>query len=54
MTFCNDFRIHNLTNAIMILKPTKHVKWSKPPTGIIKINVDAAWDRCSSVIGILA
>lgn len=41
-TFCKDFRIYNLTNVAMILKPVKQRKWSKPPIGTIKINVDVA------------
>lgn len=53
MTFCNEFRLHNLTNDAMLSKHAKQVKWTKPPLGSIKINVDAAWDSCNSDVGIL-
>ncbi|KAK5785575.1 hypothetical protein PVK06_040171 [Gossypium arboreum] len=41
MTFSEDFRMHNLVNSAIIPVTTPCKTWTKPPTGVIKINFDA-------------
>lgn len=41
--FSQDFRIHNFYLPTMISKQTQQLKWSKPLSGFLKINFDAAW-----------
>lgn len=53
VAFCQEFRLHNLSLPPMLPKPTRDKKWSKPPPGTIKINIDAAWDNGKAGIGIL-
>lgn len=38
-----DFRIYNLYQPALIPKQTQQLKWSKPLSGSLKINFDAAW-----------
>lgn len=49
-----DFRIYNLTEPA-IIPPTLTIKeWRKPPSGYIKVNVDAAVINGSSGLGAIA
>lgn len=53
--FLVEFRLHNLSNSPLILKPVQIFKWEKKtPFDFIKINVDAAWDKNSMGIKVLA
>lgn len=45
VTFCNEFQLHKLSSLVMLSKLAKNKNWSKPPSGSININIDAAWDN---------
>lgn len=52
--FCSDYRIHNFFGTVMLPKPARQDKWSRPSPGVMKINTDAAWDCNNAGIGIIA
>lgn len=54
VNFSNEFRLYNFNNAAMLPKPVKESKWIKPPLGCIKINIDTAWDKGRTGIGVIA
>lgn len=49
LSFCRDFRIHNLNNVGMVPKTGMHCRGSKPPSGLLKINFYATWDESKAV-----
>ncbi|MBA0694482.1 hypothetical protein Goari_004766 [Gossypium aridum] len=49
-----DFRIFNLMEKPMILKPVEERWWQKPGTGVVKINFDAAINGRMMSFGLVA
>lgn len=54
LTFCNDFRIHNLNQGALISRVARQSHWEKPPEGVLIINFNVAWENRSIGIGFLA
>lgn len=50
----DDFRLHNFTSVPLIPKPIRPIRWTKPPDGVTKVNVDAAWVNDKVGIGVVA
>lgn len=45
--------MQNLHNVAMLPKLVKDGKWSRLPLGLLKINVDIAWDEGKMGIGVI-
>lgn len=51
LNFCRDFRIYNFNNPVIVPRAPPQRRWSKPPSGILKINFDAVWCDRKTRIG---
>ncbi|MBA0761134.1 hypothetical protein Gotri_023820 [Gossypium trilobum] len=54
MILSDDFRVHNLINSLVILVTAICKAWTKPPTGVIKINFNETISNGKMGYGVIA